>query len=130
MANTRSKINKINKIEGSPKAQKIISKAQTISSRTASKKPASRTTKASAKKPRTLSKAKAGAKKVVAKVAKRIKKDLSFRVNDKSLAKIEAFFKEFAKNAEAKSAFIEEAVLKHIKKVSKKGKSKLKKLKK
>ncbi len=126
MENTQSpkdKINKIAKIEGSQKAQKIIAKApQTSSSRT--KKPATKATKA--KKPRTLAKTKATTKAAITKLAKGVKKELSVRVNEKSLAKIESFFKDFAKKAEDKSAFIEEAILKHIKKASKKAK-KLKK---
>lgn len=127
----KDKISKIAKIEGSQKAQKIIAKApQTSSSKTASKKSSTKTSRVAtkAKKPRTLTKA--TAKQAIKKVAKGIKKDLSFRVDEKSLAKIEAFFKDFAKKAEDKSAFIEEAVLKHIKKTAKKGKVKLKKLKK
>lgn len=126
----KDKISKIAKIEGSQKAQKIIAKApQTSSSKTKSSTRTSKVaTKAKAKKPRTLTKA--TAKQAIKKVAKGIKKDLSFRVDEKSLAKIEAFFKDFAKKAEDKSAFIEEAVLKHIKKTAKKGKAKLKKLKK
>ena len=117
----RDKISKIAKIEGSQKAQKIIAKAPQASSSRA-KKPATKATKA--KKPRVLAKGKTTAKTAITKVAKGIKKELSVRVNEKSLAKIEAFFKDFAKKAEDKSAFIEEAILKHIKKATKKAKKK------
>lgn len=44
--------------------------------------------------------------------------------SEKKLAKVEAFFKEFLKDAKAKNEFIESAILKHIKKHKKKGKSK------
>ena len=100
----KDKISKIAKIEGSQKAQKIIAKApQTSSSKTKSSTRTSKVaTKAKAKKPRTLTKAKTTAKQAIKKVAKGIKKDLSFRVDEKSLAKIEAFFKDFAKKGKAK----------------------------
>ena len=99
----KDKISKIAKIEGSQKAQKIIAKApQTSSSKKSSTRTSKVATKAKAKKPRTLTKAKTTAKQAIKKVAKGIKKDLSFRVDEKSLAKIEAFFKDFAKKGKAK----------------------------
>lgn len=104
------KISKINKIEGNKKAQAVVKKAQNATS-TASKK------------------VQVAAKKVASKVAKDAKvavaKGKSFALgnlatSEKKIAKIEAFFKDFIKDAKAKNEFFEAAILKQIKKHKKK----------
>ena len=51
----------------------------------------------------------------------------SLALSEKKVAKVEAFFKEFLKDAKAKSEFLETAILKQIKKHKKQCKSKDKK---
>ena len=111
------KISKINKIEGNKKAKAVVKKAQNATS-TASKKVSTRAKKVQV-----------AAKKVASKVAKDAKVAVakgkafalgSVEISEKKLAKIEAFFKDFIKDAKAKNEFFEAAILKQIKKHKKK----------
>lgn len=123
------KINKIDKIESDKKAQAVIKKASNANakgtksaSKTAPKvanKSAAKTQKPKAtKKPTSKEAAKNFAKKAH-------KKSTTFALgvvsaSEKKIAKIEAFFAKFIKNAKDKNEFIETAILHHIKKCKKK----------
>lgn len=103
--------NKIDKIEENKKAQRLVKKAQNATSST---KPARKSTK----KPTSKVAAKTMAK-------KQIGKNNGFalgtlQASAKKIAKIEAFFAKFIKNAKAKNEFLEKALLKQIKKYKKK----------
>lgn len=115
------KINKINKIEGSKKAQAVVKKAQNATSSATKKTGANVNAKVKA------------VKKAVKKEAKNIKATVSkaatkgktlalgsVALSEKKVAKMEAFFKEFLKDAKAKNEFFETAILKQIKKHKKK----------
>ena len=124
------KISKINKIEGNKKAQAVVKRAQNATSGT-SKRVAK---KAVAKKAPMSAKAVKNAVKKEAKNVKAIAKKAvakgkafalgSVELSEKKIAKVEAFFKEFLKDAKAKNEFIESAILKQIKKHKKKNKGK------
>lgn len=126
------KINKIDKIERDTKAQAVIKKAQNVgakgknSAKTApkvAKKPAAKAAKANAvKKPVSKEAAKNLAKKAQKKTATFALGVVS--ASEKKIAKIEAFFAKFIKNAKDKNDFIETAILHHIKKCKKKLKKK------
>ena len=116
---TKDKISKIDKIEENKKAQAVIKKAQnaTNSKNTTSKAKLKITPKAT-KKPTSKEAAKSVAKKAH-------KKKTTFALgvvstSAKKIAKIEAFFAKFIKNAKDKNEFIEAAIMHHIKKCKKK----------
>lgn len=128
------KINKIDKIEGDKKAQAVIKKASNANSKGAksASKPAPKVTNKSAvKATKTKAQKPKAAKKPSSKEAaknfakKAHKKTTTFALgvvsaSEKKIAKIEAFFAKFIKNAKDKNDFIEAAILHHIKKCKKK----------
>lgn len=123
------KINKIDKIEGDKKAQAVIKKASNANTRKSTAKPATKTA-AKTKVAKKVSKPKVAKKPVSKEAAKNLakkahKKSTTFALgvvsaSEKKIAKIEAFFAKFIKNAKDKNDFIETAILHHIKKCKKK----------
>lgn len=102
---------KIDKIEENKKAQRLVKKAQNSTSST-------KAVRKSTKKPSSKVAAKAVAKKQIGK-----KNGFALgtlQTSAKKIAKIEAFFAKFIKNAKAKNEFLEKAILKQIKKYKKK----------
>lgn len=102
---------KIDKIEENKKAQRLVKKAQNSTSST-------KAVRKSTKKPSSKVAAKAVAKKQISK-----KNGFALgtlQTSSKKIAKIEAFFAKFIKNAKAKNEFLEKAILKQIKKYKKK----------
>lgn len=113
------KISKINKIEGSKKAQAVVKKAQNAT------RAKSSNTKVNAKAKAVKNAVKKEAKNIKVAVSKVATKGKtlalgSVALSEKKVAKVEAFFKEFLKDAKAKSEFLETAILKQIKKHKKK----------
>lgn len=113
------KISKINKIEGSKKAQAVVKKAQNATRAKIS------STKVNARAKAVKNVVKKEAKNIKATVSKATTKGKtlalgSVALSEKKVAKVEAFFKEFLKDAKAKSEFLETAILKQIKKHKKK----------
>lgn len=115
------KISKINKIEGSKKAQAVVKKAQNATSGKAKKTSAKVSVRAKAVKNAVKKEAK-NIKVAVSKAATKSKTLAlgSVALSEKKVAKVEAFFKEFLKDAKTKSEFLEAAILKQIKKHKKK----------
>ena len=113
------KISKINKIEGNKKAQAVVKRAQNATSagkKSVNAKAVKSAVKKEAKNIKTV------AKKAVAK-GKAFALG-SVELSEKKIAKVEAFFKEFLKDAKAKNEFFEAAILKQIKKHKKKNNGK------
>ena len=116
------KLSKIDKIEGNKKAQAVIKKASNSAN--------SKSTIKAKPKPSKMPKPKVAKKPVSKEAAKNLakkahKKSTIFALgvlnaSEKKIAKIEAFFAKFIKNAKDKNEFIEAAILRHIKKCKKK----------